>query len=111
MTFKNLTNHGGVFGQNFGLGNPFPQTAIQEYQVQTQNFGAETGQAGSALLTAVTKTGGNRFHGSAFIEWQPKSFIEQPYFDRKNHVPKPEYNRKQFGGELGGPIIPGKLTF
>lgn len=111
MSMKNLTNHGGVFGQNFGLGNPFPQVAIQEYKVDTQNFGAESGQVGAALITAVTKTGGDQFHGSAFIEFQPKSFIEQPYFDKLHNVPKPEYNRKQFGGELGGPIIPGRLTF
>lgn len=111
MSLKNPINHGGVFGQNFGLGNPFPQIAIQEYKIETQNFGAETGQAGSAVLTAVTKTGGDQFHGSAFIEFQPNWLIEQPYFDKKNNVPKPAYNRKQFGGELGGPIIPGKLTF
>jgi hypothetical protein len=111
MSFKNPINFGGVFGQNFGLGNPFPQIAIQEYQVQTQNFGAETGQAGSAVLTAITKSGGNQFHGSAFIEYQPKSFITQPFFDKKRHVPKPDYKRYQFGGELGGPIIPNKLTF
>lgn len=111
MSLKNPINHGGVFGQNFGLGNPFPQSAIQEYQVQTQNFGAETGQAGSAVITAITKTGGDQFHGSAFIEFQPKSFIQQPYFDKLHGVTKPEYNRKQFGGEFSGPIIPGRLTF
>lgn len=111
MSFKNPINFGGVFGQNFGLGNPFPQIAIQEYQVQTQNFGAETGQAGSAVISAITKTGGQKFHGSAFIEIQPRSFIEQPYFDKKNNVAKPDYNRRQFGMELGGPIIPGKLHF
>lgn len=111
MSIKNPINHGGVFGQNFGLGNPFPQIAIQEYKVETQNFGAETGQAGTAVITAVTKTGGDEFHGSAFIQFQPNWLIEQPYFDKKNGVPKPAYNRKQFGGELGGPIIPGKLHF
>lgn len=111
MSFKNPINHGGIFGQNFGLGNPFPQVAVQEYVVETQNFGAETGQAGSAVISAITKTGGNEFHGSAFIEFQPKSFIEQPYFDKKNNVDKADYNRKQYGGELGGPIIPGKLHF
>ncbi|WP_308515531.1 TonB-dependent receptor [Sphingomonas flavescens] len=111
MSFKNPINHGGVFGQNFGLGNPFPQVAIQEYQIQTQNFGAETGQAGSAVISAITKTGGNKIHGSAFIQWQPKSFIEQPYFDKKAGLKKPPYDRKQFGGEIGGPIIPGKLHF
>jgi len=118
MSFKNPINHGGVFGQNFGLGNPFPQIAIQEYQVQTQNFGAETGQAGSALLTAVTKTGGNKFFGSAFIEWQPKAFITKPYctkgggpFDPVTKCKKQDYDRKQFGGEFGGPIVPGKVSF
>ncbi|MGE5563846.1 MAG: TonB-dependent receptor domain-containing protein [Bacillota bacterium] len=118
MSFKNPINHGGVFGQNFGLGNPFPQIAIQEYQVQTQNFGAETGQAGSALLTAITKTGGNKFFGSAFIEWQPKAFISKPFctkgngpFDPVTHCAKQDYDRKQFGGELGGPIIPDRVSF
>jgi hypothetical protein len=111
MSFKNPINHGGTFGQNFGLGNPFPQVAVQEYRIETQNFGAESGQAGSAVISAITKTGGNEFHGSAFIEYQPKSFITQPFFDKKNNVPKPDYNRKQYGGELGGPIIPGKLHF
>src|SRR6185369_17825499 len=116
MSFKNPINHGGVFGQNFGLGNPFPQIAIQEYQVQTQNFGAETGQAGSALLTAITKTGGNRFFGSAFLEWQPKAFITKPFcttgpFDPIKKCAKSDYDRKQFGGELGGPIVPGRVSF
>lgn len=111
MSLKNPINHGGIFGQNFGLGNPFPQIAVQEYKVETQNFGAETGQAGSAVITAVTKTGGDEFHGSAFIQFQPKSFVGQPYFDKKRGLAKPPYNRKQFGAELGGPIIPGKLTF
>lgn len=115
MSFKNPINHGGVIGQTFGLGNPFPQLAIQEYQVETQNFGAETGQAGSALVTAITKTGGNKFFGSAFLEWQPKSFIHAPYcggpFDPIHTCPKQDYDRKQFGGELGGPIVPGKVSF
>jgi hypothetical protein len=112
MSFKNPINHGGMLGQNFGdFGNPFPQIAIQEYQLQTQNFGAENGQSASALLSAITKTGGNTFHGSAFIDWQPKSFVEQPYFDKKNGVPKKDSERKQFGGDIGGPIIKDKLSF
>ncbi|MGN6589136.1 MAG: TonB-dependent receptor, partial [Sphingomicrobium sp.] len=112
MTFKNPINHGGMFGQNFGAvgngGNPFPEIAIQEYQLETQNFGAEVGQSAAAVLTAITKTGGDKFHGSAFLEWQPKSFIEKPFFSTG---PKQDYDRKQYGADLGGPIIPGLLTF
>jgi hypothetical protein len=108
MSFKNPINHGGMFGQNFGdFGNPFPQIAIQEYQLQTQNFGAENGQSASALLTAITKTGGDKFHGDAFIEWQPRSFVEKGHFE----TTKQPYDRKQFGGDIGGPIIPDKLHF
>lgn len=109
MSFKNPVNHGGMFGQNFGdFGNPFPQSAIQEYQVETQNFGVEVGNSAGGVLNAVTKTGGDQFHGSAFIEWQPKAFISKPFFSTG---PKQDYDRKQFGGEFGGPIIPGKLSF
>ena len=109
MSFKNPINHGGMFGQNFGdFGNPFPQIAIQEYQLQTQNFGAENGQSASALLTAITKTGGNEFHGDVFLDWQPKWMVEKGHFQ---NGPKQDYDRKQFGGDIGGPIIPGTLGF
>jgi outer membrane receptor for ferrienterochelin and colicin len=109
MSFKNPVNHGGMFGQNFGsFGNPFPQIAIQEYQVETQNFGAEVGQSAGGVLNAVTKSGGDHFHGSAFIDWQPKELIARPFFTKG---PKKDFDRKQFGGDFGGPIIPGKLTF
>ena len=118
LSLKNPVNHGGVAGQNFSLGNPFPQSAIQEFKVDTQNFKAEYEQAGSAIITAVTKTGGNEFHGGAFGEWQPKAFIGRPYFDRAGNannpngtIAKPDYNRWQYGADLGGPIIADKLHF
>ncbi len=118
FSFKNPVNHGGVVGQNFSKGNPFPQLAVQEFAINTQNFKAEFEQAGSAIITAVTKTGGEKFHGDAFIEWQPKDFIRRNYFDRPGKasnkdgtIPKPNYDRKQYGGDLGGPIIKDKLHF
>jgi len=118
FSLKNPINHGGLAGQNFSAGNPFPQLAVQEFAVSTQNFKAEYEQAGSAIITAVTKTGGQAFHGDVFAEWQPKSFIGQPYFDRPGNNPnnlagvkKPDYNRWQYGGDLGGPIIKDVLHF
>jgi outer membrane receptor protein involved in Fe transport len=111
LSMKNPVNHGGVAGQNFSKGNPFPQSAIQEFKVDTQNFKAEYEQSGSAIITAVTKTGGDEFHGGAFGEWQPKAFIGQPYFDRKANLTKPDYNRWQYGADLGGPIIKDLLHF
>lgn len=118
LSLKNPVNHGGVAGQNFSRGNPFPQLAVQEFKVDTQNFKAEYEQAGSAIITAVTKTGGTEFHGDGFFEWQPKAFIGRPYFDRPGKAnnrqglnEKPDYDRKQYGGDIGGPIIPNVLHF
>lgn len=117
-SFKNQVGHGGVAGQSFSPGNPFPQSAIQEFKVDTQNFKAEYEQAGSAIITAVTKTGGADFHGGALVEFQPKSFLGRPFFDRPGEAnnptgssPKPDYKRYQFGGDFGGPIIKDLLHF
>lgn len=111
LSLKNPINHGGVGGQNFSRGNPFPQSAVQEFKVDTQNFKAEYEQAGSAIITAVTKTGGTEFHGGAFGDWRPKSFIGEPFFARRDNNPKPDSNRWQYGADLGGPIIPDVLHF
>lgn len=115
---KNQVGFGGVAGQNFSQGNPFPQSAIQEFRVETQNFKAEYENAGSAIITAITKTGGEEFSGGAFGKFVPKSFFGRPFFDRPGEAnnpngtnPKPDYKRWQFGADLGGPIIPGVLHF
>lgn len=117
-SYKNQVGHGGVSGQSFSQGNPFPQLAIQEFRVDTQNFKAEYEQAGSAIISAVTKTGGTDFHGTAFFQYQPKAFVGRPYFDRPGKAnnldgskEKPDYERTQYGADLGGPIIPGKVHF
>lgn len=117
-SYKNQVGHGGVAGQSFSQGNPFPQLAIQEFKVDTQNFKAEFEQAGSAIISAVTKTGGTEFHGDAFIQYQPKAFIGRPYFDRPGNAnnvdgtrKKPDYKRTQYGADLGGPILENKVHF
>lgn len=127
-SFKNQVGFGGVAGQNFSQGNPFPQSAVQEFRVETQNYKAEFEQAGSAIITAITKTGGDEFHGGIFGEVVPKSWFGRPYFDRPGEAnnpgfpcdfdtsrtcyrPKPDYERYQYGADLGGPIIPGLLHF
>lgn len=119
ISIKNLVNHGGTVGQNISSGNPFPASAVDQFDVQTQNFKAEFEQAGSAVISSVTKTGGNRFHGEIFGEWQPKGFISENYDDRPGHrnnatAPyraKPDFHTKYIGGNIGGPIIKDKLTF
>lgn len=108
---KNQILQGGVAGQDSSPGNPFPQLAVQEFKVSTQNFNAEYEQAGTAIITAVTKTGGNEFHGDVFDEIETKAMYGQPYYDRKNGIPKPDYHRSQYGVDFSGPIVKDLLHF
>ena len=76
VSYKNDLILGGVVGQDSSRGSPFPQNAVQEFQVLTQNFKAEYEKAGSAIITAVTRSGGNTYHGDIFNFYQDKSLAE-----------------------------------
>lgn len=102
---------GGVAGQDDSRGNPFPQLAVQEFRVLTQNFSAEYDQSSSAIITAVTRSGTNEFHGELFGVYMDPSWvhdIDVAGFDPPRHG---ETRREQFGGALGGPIIQDRLHF
>ncbi|HYE13564.1 MAG TPA: TonB-dependent receptor [Pyrinomonadaceae bacterium] len=97
------------------------QSAIREFQVNTSNYSAEYGRAAGGVINAVTKSGTNEFHGDAFYyqrnnSWgarNPRAFITS--FSPATGVSiagyKPEDVRHQFGGTVGGPIVPDKLFF
>ncbi len=106
---KNQVLQGGAAGQDSSRGNPFPQLAIQEFKVSTQNFKAEYEQAGTAIISAVTKTGGNEFHGTVFATYQSKDMIGQPFYQR--NAPKGDYQNKEYGFDIGGPIVKDVLHF
>ncbi len=101
----------GVAGQDSSRGNPFAQLAVQEFKVLTQNYKAEYEQASAAIITAVTRSGTNEFHGEIFGAYQDRSMIEDNYFDEQAGREKPEYKRQQYGAALGGPIIQDRLHF
>jgi Carboxypeptidase regulatory-like domain/TonB dependent receptor len=102
------------------IGYVISQAAIREYQVNTSNYSAEYGRSAGGVINAVTKSGTNEFHGTAFFydrnnKWgarNPFSFINQIV----NGVPtrvalKPKDVRYQFGGTVGGPIVKDKVFF
>ena len=119
VSFKNDVIDGGVVGQDASRGNPFPQNAVQEFQVLTQNFKAEYEKAASAIITAVTRSGGNRYSGEAFTFYQDKHLVDNETIVRDGTgllvkgkiTPKPTYERWQWGASLGGPIVKDKLQF
>jgi hypothetical protein len=108
---KNDILQGGLVGQDSTKGNPFSQEAIQEFRVLVQNYKAEYEQAGTATITAITKSGTNDFHGSVYDFLQTKGMRESDSFHKQRHDPKPDYRRQQFGATLGGPIVKDKLFF
>jgi outer membrane receptor for ferrienterochelin and colicin len=111
MSFKNDIIKGGAFMQDSSRGNPFPQNAVQEYQVLTQNYKAEYEKSAAAVITAITKSGGNEFHGEVFWLFQNDGMVEQDDFAEARGDEEPSYDRNQYGLAFGGPIVQDKLHF
>ncbi|HVT03189.1 MAG TPA: TonB-dependent receptor [Thermoanaerobaculia bacterium] len=113
VSFKNDILQGGIAGQDSSRGNPFPQSAVQEFRVITQNYSAQYDHASSAIITAITKSGGNQFTGNAFFLYQPKNWVADTpsNFQFSSLTTNESYHRNQYGLSLGGPIIKDKANF
>jgi outer membrane receptor protein involved in Fe transport len=113
VSFKNDVLQGGAVGQDASRGNLFPQNAVQEFRVITQNYSAQYEKASSAIITAITKSGGNSFDGSAFVLYQPKQWVapSPKGFGYSTLAANDAYHRYQGGFSFGGPIIRDKLHY
>jgi len=107
---KNYVLAGGVAGQYFTQGNPFPQLAIGEYKVITSNYKAEFDQVSSAAVVAQTKSGTNEFHGEVYDQYTSTSMRAETPSEEASGVKTPSQD-KEFGASFGGPIIQDKLHF
>ena len=101
---------------NFNNGNGgaqarTPVEAVQEFQLLTSNFDAEFGQTSGGVVNAVSKQGTNSMHGTAFFFDQNQSMTSLDYFAKQQNLTKPEAQQKQWGGNLGGPIVKNKVHF
>ncbi len=85
--------------QNFNL------EAVQEFKIQTMQYKAEFGRSSGGVLSVVTKTGTNDFGGSVYGFFRDKSLNEKTTTEELNDADKGEYERKQYGGSFGGPIV------
>ena len=95
--------------------NPNPDS-VAEFRILTSNYTAEYGRNGAGVISVVTKSGTNQFHGSAFEFLRNTDFDANAYFNKNplvNPVPLPRNNlkRNQFGGTFGGPIVKNRLFF
>ena len=104
ISFNDYTNGapGSVLGPIAGI------DAIQEFSVLTSNYSAEYGKTSGGVINAVTKSGTNKFHGTAY------EFIRNSALDARNYFDGPSippFRRNQFGASIGGPIIHDKTFF
>jgi hypothetical protein len=106
---------GAAAGDLFGLGatgqpgsqanaKSIPLDAVKEYQVLLSPFDVRQGSFGGLLINAVTKTGTNEFHGSAYGYTRNENLTRsQPYLA--------EFLQQQYGFSLAGPILKDRLLF
>jgi hypothetical protein len=106
--YRNLPaiNQGGVFGVP---GTILPEDSIQEIGIES-NFGAEYGRNSGAVVNIVTKSGTNKFHGTAFEDFRNAVLNARNYFNTTAQ-PKDAFRNNQFGATLGGPIFKDKTFF
>jgi hypothetical protein len=92
-----------------------PEDGVEETRVETQNTPASYLSGGAGVISLVTKSGTNHFHGDAFGVFRPDVLAANEYFNKQSQVEggtantPPSFHRYQEGGAIGGPILHNKL--
>jgi hypothetical protein len=94
---------------------PSPDS-LAEIRVETNNYSAEFGNVAGAIVSAVTKSGTNEFHGNVFEFFRDDKFDANSWGNNKNSTPsspveKAALNQHIFGATLGGPLVKNKVFF
>ena len=109
-------HHGGnnITGmRNYGNPSPNPD-ATEEFRVETSAFSAQYGQFSAAVVSVITKSGTNKFHGGLFEFNRNTDFNANswsPAHNAAGQIIVSPYHRNQFGGDVGGPIKKDKSFF
>jgi outer membrane receptor protein involved in Fe transport len=85
-----------------------PPDAIQEFKILTHSYNAEYGRNAGSVVTLVTKSGSNDWHGSAW-EFNRNDALQARNFFAPADQPKPVLKQNQFGAALGAPIVKNRL--
>ncbi|HEU0183796.1 MAG TPA: carboxypeptidase-like regulatory domain-containing protein, partial [Blastocatellia bacterium] len=97
---------------NGEIASPFRLQAslenVQEFRVDSNSYPAEYGTGTGGQVTVVTRSGGNRFHGSVFEYLRNDKLDSRNFFDRDIKAP---LRLNQFGASLGGPVVKDKFFF
>lgn len=88
----------------------YGEEAIQEFQVSVSPYSAVYG-GGAGFVNAVTRSGSNNLHGSAFYYNRNSATGANDQLDEEAGFPKPQDSLQQFGAGVGGPILRNRLWF
>ncbi|MGB6692014.1 MAG: carboxypeptidase regulatory-like domain-containing protein [Terracidiphilus sp.] len=94
-----------------------PEDAVDEVRVETQNTPASYQSGGAGVISLVSKSGGDSFHGDVFGVFRPDALAANEYFNKQSQLSSgepntsPSFHRYQEGGSIGGPILHKKLFF
>jgi len=115
--FNSLTVDGVRLNDSFGLNSngfpterqPFSFDAIEQVAVELAPFDVQYGGFSACNINAVTKTGGNEFHGGAFFDYTDDSLTGDSL--EGDDIDIAEFDEKRYGVHLGGPILKDRLFF
>jgi outer membrane receptor protein involved in Fe transport len=96
---------------NAVVGQQVPLDSVQELGVLTNGFTAKYGRASGGIVNVVTRSGGSRFHGSAYEFNRTSKLASNSVENNANGIPRPAFDRNQFGGSASGPVVRNKLFF
>jgi len=97
-------------GEEVGVAVPAPDT-IEEFKVQTGSYDATYGRGTGANVDVVSKSGSNRFHGTAWEFLRNDLLNANDFFSKLAGQARPVLKQNQFGAALGGPIWRDKTFF
>src|SRR5687768_4338088 len=114
ITVDGLNNNDTVLGS---VRATFSQEAVREFQVLTNSYAAEFGNATGGVLNIVTKSGTNQFRGNAFLFVRDDSLNSKGHFEKVDpmgvnvDLEKAPFSQEQFGATLGGPVRRDRTFF
>jgi hypothetical protein len=112
MGVDGAANNDDISGSGAGGQVRIALESVAEVQVLLNQFDAEFGRVRGAIVNAITKRGTNQFSGAIFDYQTSEAMTAEDYFVARNDaLTKPETNKKEFGGIIGGPIVPDKAHF